>query len=234
MSRRTLKMSVRDPYNAAMSSPLTPISPPPPPTFPKHDPASPAFWDVRFEAAFTPWDQGGVPQSLVDYVAQHPSAKRVLIPGCGAAHEVQFLAGQGWDVTAIDFSPAAVARARQLLGSLGNRVREVDFFGDALSRERFDAIYERAFLCALPRRLWTAWAARVAAIIPPNGRLFGFFFFDVNEKGPPFGITDAELTALLSPNFERTEDRAPADSIGVFAGKERWQVWQRLTSAHSP
>ncbi len=203
------------------------MSTPPTPTFPKHDPASPAFWDVRFDAAFTPWDQGGVPLSLVNYVSQSRTPKKVLIPGCGAAHEVCVFADHGWDVTAIDFSPAAVAQAKQLLGELAIHVREADFFGEALGRERFDAMYERAFLCALPRHQRVAWAARVADLIAPGGRLFGFFFFDASEKGPPFGISSTALDALLEKHFDRIEDAEPADSIGVFAGKERWQVWQR-------
>ena len=202
-----------------------------PPIFPKHDPATPAFWDARFDADFTPWDQGGVPQSLVDYLAQNPAPVKVLIPGCGAGHEVRFFANARWDVTAIDFSPAAVARAKQLLGTLGDRVREEDFFGAALGHELVTLLNERAFLCALPRQRWGAWAARVAELISPGGRLIGFFFFDVSEsvtgKGPPFGIGPAALDALLSPHFERIDDRAPTDSIPVFAGKERWQVWQR-------
>lgn len=202
-------------------------APPAPPTFPKLDPASPTFWDARFDAAFTPWDQGGVPQSLVDYVAQNSPQRKVLIPGCGAAHEVRFFAGLGWDVTAIDFSPAAVARAKRLLGNLGHHVREEDFFGHALGQEQFDAIYERAFLCALPKALRTQWAARIAELLLPDGRLFGFFFFDTDEKGPPFGITRAALTDLLSPHFDLIEDAAPPDSIDVFAGKERWQIWKR-------
>lgn len=207
-----------------MSAPLSPILPP---TFPKHDPATPAFWDARFDAAFTPWDQGGVPQSLAQYVAQNPAPGRVLIPGCGAAYEVRFFVSRGWDTTAIDFSPAAVARAKQLLGTLGSHVREQDFFGETLGRERFDAIYERAFLCAMSRPRWTEWAARVAELILPGGCLVGFFFFDINEKGPPFGITRTELSGLLSSHFDLIEDCAPVDSISVFAGKERWQVWRR-------
>lgn len=214
-----------------MNDANTPSTSTTPPVFPKHDPATPAFWDARFDADFTPWDQGGVPQSLVDYVAQNPAPKTVLIPGCGAGHEVRFFAGAGWGVTAIDFSPAAVARAKQLLGTLGDRVREEDFFGPVFGRERVTVIYERAFLCALPKQRWSAWAARVAELISPGGRLIGFFFFDVSEsvtgKGPPFGIGPAALDALHSPHFERIDDHAPTDSIPVFSGKERWQVWQR-------
>ena len=134
------------------------------PTFPKADPAVPEFWNLRFEAAFTPWDQGGVPACLRQYVdvrllaAQSlpPQKYRVLIPGCGSAHEVKLFADLGWDVTAIDFSPAAVAQARLTLSvgsALASMVKEQDFFGETVGSERFDIVYERAFLCALPRKL---------------------------------------------------------------------------------
>jgi len=48
-------------------------------------------------------------------------------------------------------------------------------------------------------------------------------------KGPPFETTQPELDALLSPAFERISDMpiAETDSIPVFAGRERWQVWRR-------
>ena len=211
-------------HNTLMTSPFPP---PPPPTFPKQDPATPAFWDARFDAAFTPWDQGGVPKSLSDYVAQNPSPKKVLIPGCGSAHEVRFFTDHQWDVRALDFSSAAVLHARQLLGSLGALVEEADFFGEAIALARFDVIYERAFLCALPRHLWQSWAARVAQLISPDGFLIGFFYFDDSEKGPPFGIAEQRLTQLLVPYFSLVQNHLPADSIPIFAGKERWQVWQR-------
>ena len=55
----------------------------------------------------------------------------------------------------------------------------------------------------------------------------GFFFFDQTVKGPPFGIERGELDALMAPHFDCVEDKAVADSIPIFAGKERWLVWQR-------
>ena len=124
-------------------------------------------------------------------------------------------------------SPAAVVRAKNTLGELGSHVREADFFGLPLARERFEVVYERAFLCALPRRLWAQWATRVADLIAPAGCLIGFFYFGQTEKGPPFGIDTATLTDLLSGYFELIEEVTPKDSIAVFAGKEKWQVWLR-------
>jgi SAM-dependent methyltransferase len=216
-------------YNSGMSSA--------PPSFPKHDPADAAFWDVRFDAEFTPWEQGGTPQLLREYLAQHKAKEsggteppRVLIPGCGSGQEVRLFVDAGWDALAIDFSPSAVAAARAQLGTLADRIREADFFARSSAEsfaKPFDAIYERAFLCALPPRLRPAWAARVAELLKSGGQLFGFWYFDSNPKGPPFGIDKAELTRLLEPAFIKREEKTPIDSISVFAGKENWQVWQR-------
>ncbi len=191
------------------------------------DSALPGFWDVRYRGAVTPWDAGGVPPALSDWAARAPARGRLLIPGCGSGYEARCLHRQGYEVLAIDFSPAAVAVAQAELGPLAGLVREADFF--AFPAEPFDALYERAFLCALPRRLWPDWAARCAALLRPGGLLFGYFFLDDNAKGPPFGIAPGALEALLGTDFVRIEDTpVPApDSLPVFRGKERWQVWRR-------
>jgi len=88
-------------------------------------------------------------------------------------------------------------------------------------------IYERAFLCALPRKLWADWGRRIAELLPSGGLLAGYFFLCDQPKGPPFGILPEQLDALLNLNFARIEDAAVDDSIPVFSGRERWQVWRR-------
>ena len=94
-------------------------------------------------------------------------------------------------------------------------------------RQPYQLIYERAFLCALPRKLWADWGKRVAELLPPDGLLAGYFFICDQPKGPPFGIQYEQLDELLAANFERIEDSAVDDSIPVFLGRERWQVWRR-------
>ena len=194
--------------------------------FASRDPQSPAFWDERFERGFTPWDRGGVPAALRDFVSRAGRPLRTLIPGCGAAYELAYLSEAGWDATAIDFSPAAVAAARAAVGPWSERVREANFFAFA-PEQPVELMYERAFLCALPRAMWPQVAARWADLLAPGALLAGFFFFDDAPKGPPFGIARDQLDALLTPAFRCVEDAAVEDSIAVFAGKERWMVWQR-------
>jgi len=196
------------------------------PTFETRNPATAEFWDERFAQRFMPWDRGGVPAALRDFVQQQAQPVAVLIPGCGSGHEIAYLAEAGWQVTAIDFSPVAVQVARSALGQWASRVVQADFF-DFVPPQPVDCIYERAFLCALPREKWAAVAQRWATLLPAGGLLAGFFYFDDAPKGPPFGILREELDALLLPAFERIADAAVTDSLPVFAGKERWQVWRR-------
>lgn len=199
--------------------------------FQTRDPGAASFWDERFGKAYTPWDQGGVPQALLTFVRQAQRPLVTLIPGCGKGYEVALLAQAGWDVTAIDFSPVAVASARATIGAWGGHVIEADFFSYVPPRP-LQLIYERAFLCALPPARRAALAARWAGLLPPGGLLAGFFYIDDSAqrspKGPPFSIASAELHALLTPDFELIEQQAVGDSIAVFAGKESWQIWRRL------
>jgi SAM-dependent methyltransferase len=195
------------------------------PEFDTRDPTRPDFWDERFELAFTPWDAGKVPSRLSEFVARQSTPLRSLIAGCGSAWEARFLAESGWDVCAIDFSSHAVAKARAQLGPWAHVVQQADFF--QFSAAPFDLIYERAFLCALPRATWPDIVQRWADLLTAHGLLAGFFYFDSAPKGPPFGADAAQLQALLQTRFTLVQDLPVDDSIAVFAGKERWQVWQR-------
>ena len=194
------------------------------PDFTNRDPRTPGFWDERFDGAFTPWDRGGVPAQLASWLAS-ATPGRVLIPGCGAAWELQAFSAAGWQACAIDFSAAAVVAAQQAVGPWRERVQLADFFD--FDPGPLDLIYERAFLCAMPREMWPRVVQRWAALLPPGALLLGYFFFDEQPKGPPFGAARAELEQLMSAHFSLEQEAAVPDSIPVFRGKERWMAWRR-------
>jgi len=204
------------------------------PDFPTRDPARPEFWDERFTAGFMPWDARGVPPALMRFLTGQGAAlgRRVLVPGCGSAYEVALLDAAGFDVLAIDYSAAAIARAREVLApDIADRVlRQADFF--AFEAAPFDWIYERAFLAALPIALWSRWSARVEELLAPHGLLAGLFFVDATvaepRRGPPFAATRTELDTLLSGfHCEQHAVVAPEESLPVFAGREHWMLWRR-------
>lgn len=194
--------------------------------FASRDPLAPQFWDERFEKRFTPWDRGGAPAALRRFVFDTPGPLTALAPGAGSAYELTLMCEAGWDATAIDFSPVAVARAKALAGPWAERVLEADFFNYEPPRP-LDVVIEQAFLCALPRARWPAVAQRWTQLLAPGGLLAGYFYFDDLPKGPPFGIARDELDALLAPGFDCIADEAVEDSIPVFLGKEGWMVWRR-------
>jgi thiopurine S-methyltransferase len=206
-----------------------PQQPSQPPNFSTRDPNAADFWDERFVQGFTPWDQAGVPAAFKAFAARH-TAMPVLIPGCGSAWEVRWLAERGWPVRAIDFAPKAVEHARTQLGPHAALVEQADFFAWP-PPARPGWIYERAFLCALPPSRRDDYAKRMETLLDEGGLLAGFFFITTTEKGPPFGIERAELDALLTPFFELVEDEPVTDSIAVFAGRERWLTWRRRASS---
>ena len=114
------------------------------------DSSLPDFWDRRYQEKVMPWDAGHVPAEFRVFARQLPAGERILVPGCGSGYEVGWLAGLGLDVLGLEFSPAACEQARQVLGPEAVRVQPGDFFRHEVPA--YDGIYERALLCALPRK----------------------------------------------------------------------------------
>ncbi|WP_426335143.1 methyltransferase domain-containing protein [Pandoraea pneumonica] len=222
--RRPEAGAVNAPASAAPTDPAAPAAP----AFSHRDSSRAEFWNERFASAFMPWDAAGVPRALREFVASEAKPQATLIPGCGAAYEAAWLGAQQWPVRAIDFSPVAVEQAKAQLGERAALVEEADFF-KYTPPFTIDVIYERAFLCALPRTLWQDYARRVAQLLPSGARLAGFYFLRETPKGPPFGIAPDALDALLSQDFICEVNRPVdvADSVPVFAGAEHWMVWRR-------
>ena len=72
-----------------------------------------------YRLGFTPWDGHPLAQSLRNLVEGNPSQGSPALPagaalelGCGTGDASIYLAKQGWQVTAVDFVPAALDKAR--------------------------------------------------------------------------------------------------------------------------
>jgi SAM-dependent methyltransferase len=107
------------------------------------DSTHPDFWTSLYAAGKMPWDFGSVPAALKSFLARSSTPGRVLIPGCGSGYEVQGFHDAGYDVTAIDFSPAAVDQAKRVLGVLAERVILGDFFTQDIGQGPFGSVVRR-------------------------------------------------------------------------------------------
>lgn len=190
------------------------------------DSTKPGFWNTRYAAGKMPWDLRGVPAALRSFLARAKPG-RVLIPGCGSGYEVQAFYDAGFEVTAIDFSAAAVERAARILGPLRRCVISGDFFAHDFSTQDFDLIYERTFLCSLPPARWPAYANQMAELLAKGNLLAGVFLYGDESDPPPYPLTEAQAIDLLGDDFELIRSGPISDSLPLFNGMERWQEWRR-------
>jgi protein-L-isoaspartate O-methyltransferase len=192
------------------------------------DSTQPDFWTSRYAAGRTPWDFGGVPAALRSFLAGSSAPGKVLIPGFGSGYEVQAFHEAGYDVTAIDFSPAALDQAKRVLGVLAGMVIFGDFFTYNFGQGRFDLIYERTFLCSMPPSRWPDYANRMADLLSPAGRLIGIFLYGQQTDGPPYPLTDMQAEQLFQRRFRQVRSELVTDSLSLFRGRERWQEWLKI------
>ena len=193
------------------------------------DSAAPAFWNQRFASGETPWVLHKIPDTLRSFLKRKRTQKRILIPGCGTDHGViKAFADAGFEITAIDFSPVALAKTKKALGNFDGTIIHADFFKSDFGRH-FDLVYERAFFCTMHPRSWPRYAKRVAELLRPGGKLIGIFFYGTEPEPPPYPINKTQAKELLGEYFRLIRDLKVCDSVPMFAGMERWQEWERIT-----
>ena len=85
-------------------------------------------WHARFENGQTPWDRGSAHPQLLAWLGQGliAAGQAIAVPGCGRGHELLALGQAGIAAIGLDYAPAAVAIARERLGSLPGRVEQAD------------------------------------------------------------------------------------------------------------
>jgi len=192
----------------------------------------PAFWNQRYASAETPWVLQKIPATLRSFLKRTGTGGRVLIPGCGTDHGViKAFADAGFEVTAIDFSPVALAKLKKEVGNFDGKIMRADFFKSNFGR-RFDLVYERTFLCAMHPRRWSRYAQRVSKLLRPGGNLIGIFFYGTEPDPPPYPINKTQAKEIFGKYFRLIRDLEVSDSVPMFAGMERWQEWERSAVKH--
>jgi SAM-dependent methyltransferase len=135
---------------------------------------------------------------------------------CHIGTDTVSLARLGARVTGLDFSAPALEQGRRLAAAVGLDVEfvESDLYGapEVLGRERFDLVYTGiGAICWLPdiRR----WAAVVASVMRPGGRLF-------MREGHPvlWSLADPRPDGLLALEYPYFEQREPTvwDEGGTY------------------
>ncbi len=147
-----------------------------------------ADWESRYRDGATAWERPGLNDAYLTW-REHRVLNpcRILIPGGGRSAEPLAMAETGFDVTVVDLAESAVAVQRARLEHLHVRARvelaNLLIWEPAVS---FDAIYDQAFLCALPPAAWPEYEQRLHRWLKSDGTLFILFMQTHTAGGPPF------------------------------------------------
>lgn len=188
--------------------------------------ADPVDWEARYRAGDTPWDEGFAAPPLADFLARHPIAGRVLVPGCGPGHDVRALAAQGAEVTGLDLSETALRAARGFPAAGRELYEQGDLFRLPAEWDgRFDWVVEHTCFCAIPPARRADYVGAIARILKPGGHYLGIFYLNPSQpQGPPHGATVEEIARLFDPCLELLEEWVPGRTFEGREGRERCQL----------
>jgi SAM-dependent methyltransferase len=126
-----------------------------------------AAWDRRYEGTELLWS-AQPNRFLVAEVPELPPG-RALDLACGEGRNAVWLAGLGWEVTGVDFSPVAIAKAEQLAEARGVTVsfEVADLLAYEPPRHGFNLVL--AFYLQLAAPSLHVIMRRAAAAVAPGG-----------------------------------------------------------------
>jgi len=166
-------------------------------------------WQSRWLAQDTPWDlKGAHPETerLMQLLGgwRIPLSK-VLIPGCGRAHDAAVFLKHGLEVTGVDLSDEAIRTAKDLWKDTKG-LELVASTNEEFARNHkgaYSLVFDRAMLCALSPELRPSYVKAVTDSLAPGGIFSSLTFHKLHGdfKGPPFAIQEEAMTSLFTESF---------------------------------
>jgi SAM-dependent methyltransferase len=176
-----------------------------------------------------PWTDGVPNPYLVEWLGDRDGAgQRALVVGCGLGYDAEFLAGRGFEVTAFDVAPTAIAAAKQ-----ANPGSAVDYVTadlvdlPAAWTGAFDLVVEIYTVQPLYDPVRARALAALHRPVAPGGTLLVIARAtdEVNpERDPammPWPLTRAELMAAGGPLHVHRIEQSPD---GELPPKLRWRA----------
>ena len=160
------------------------------------------YWDSRWEQGETGWDLGEASSPISDYFLQlENKALKILIPGCGNAHEAELLLQERFkNITLLDIAPKACELISQKFSHHEVEVICEDFFEHS---GKYDVIVEQTFFCALDPELREKYVVKMHELLNEGGKIVGVLFSkDFGNPFPPFGGNAEEYKKLFEEKFE--------------------------------
>ena len=178
------------------------------------------YWNLRYNTGRTGWDMNQASPPLTDYIDTLENKElRILIPGCGNAHEAAYLLDKGFTkVTLIDISEVVTKQLAEKYKDEPINVVCADFFEH---EGEYDLILEQTFFCTLSPAMRVKYIEKCYELLVPGGKIAGVLFNKpLGIPGPPFISGDAEYKKIFGSKFTITRFEDCKNSIAPRLGSE--------------
>lgn len=173
-----------------------------------------------------PWADLEPNPFLLSWLAEPESSTggRAIVVGCGLGDDAEALVAAGFEVTAFDLAPAAIAACRRRFPGSVVDYQAADLLDLPAAWEgAFDFVFEAYTLQSVPPEERRRMLAPLAGLAAPGGRLLlvcrGHYEGTEAADGPPWPLAHEDLVPLLDDGLveERFEDLAdPAEPVRRF------------------
>lgn len=135
--------------------------------------------------------------------------RSALVIGCGLGDDAEALQKIGFQVTAFDISPTAIAWCQKRFPNSQVNYTVADLFAlNAEWHHTFDFVFECRNIQALPLSVRTKAIDSIASLIKPEGTLLVITHFrdsEMEPDGPPWPLSDSELAQFKKLGFKEIE-----------------------------
>lgn len=179
------------------------------------EPVDNDLWVQRWAEGKIGFHEGRPNALLQHHVDRLGAARRVLVPLCGKAVDLAFLAGRGHTVIGVELvedavraffaehrlTPAVSARGKLTAYTAGAITLLAGDVFDATDEVLgpIDALYDRAALIALPADLRPRYVAHLRGLLPAGatGLVISIDYPEHQLAGPPFSVPETEVRHLF-------------------------------------
>ena len=183
------------------------------------------YWEMRWQQLQTGWDLGVVSPPIKHYIdTLTDKNQRILIPGCGNAHEAIYFLENGFShITVIDIAPTLTNALTHQLHHFIEAHKLTIICGDFFDLTgQFDLIVEQTFFCAIDPYMRNQYAHQIKSLLAKGGKVVGLLFNKTFDGGPPYGGHIAEYEDYFMPIFKDVLMKPCLNSAQPRAGNELW------------
>jgi SAM-dependent methyltransferase len=186
------------------------------------------IYELLYRVGFLPWDSDVVPDELRALIEDPATvAGRALDLGCGTGTHAVYLAGHGWDVTAVDNVDRALRRARDRAAAARVTVNWVNADVTRLTQLEltpgFSLVFDRGCYHGIDARQRDAYVAGVTELAAPGATLLMWAMAPNRRPLEPSGADAAEIDARFGAWEPASRDSVQAPDGGLSRG------WHQLT-----